>query len=305
MSDIVKKKIYKLEEHENNTGKLTAKGAVLELYFGQYIKEYLTENKFINGKNIDKIGKKIYANAYQRTVTTAQALSLGMFPGLNVVPHVEVEYGKMDPVFQHNIVSNHDRFREIFKKSEKALKKMDEMITKNYELLKDLIDYEEGSDEGERYYGRVTLNSEYFNPAGLFNLYVELAGNLMLQYYEGIEIEKLLDGRVRTFEELKGIFDLREEYMKIKHENEEAAQHMVLPLLKYIHKYFFGNNTEISLMVGHDCNIFALLSAMGVKEYRLNNQFEYSPVGGKMFLELWEDRTDKKKKINMPNWKAG
>ena len=55
MSNIVKKEIYKLEEHENNIGKLTTKGAVLELYFGQYIKEYLTENKFINGKNIDKI----------------------------------------------------------------------------------------------------------------------------------------------------------------------------------------------------------------------------------------------------------
>ena len=67
------------------SGYLTAKGTVLETYFGQYLGQWLADKGLLTTERCAS-GEGIfaYANGVQRTIATGQAIVSGAFAGCNV-----------------------------------------------------------------------------------------------------------------------------------------------------------------------------------------------------------------------------
>ena len=78
---------------------------------------------------------------------------------------------------------------------------------------------------------------------------------------------------------------LKNEYYRTLFKNNEAlAQNASYPLLAFIQQQLNSEN-KINLLVGHDSNIVALLAALGVEPYELNDSLENIPIGGKLLLK--------------------
>jgi glucose-1-phosphatase len=74
----------------------------------------------------------------------------------------------------------------------------------------------------------------------------------------------------------------------------EVAGNVAAPLVQYIRQALVGedaaNGPKVKLMVGHDANITSLLTALQSKPYELPEQYERTPIGGKIMFERWHDK---------------
>ena len=83
------------------SGYLTAKGTVLEIYFGQYLGQWLADKGLLTTERCAS-GEGIfaYANGVQRTIATGQAIVAGAFAGCNVrLQHHGKIGSEKDPIF--------------------------------------------------------------------------------------------------------------------------------------------------------------------------------------------------------------
>ena len=83
------------------SGHLTAKGTVLETYFGQYLGQWLADQGLLTAERCAS-GEGIfaYANGVQRTIATGQAIVTGAFAGCNVQLQHHGKIGsEKDPIF--------------------------------------------------------------------------------------------------------------------------------------------------------------------------------------------------------------
>ena len=65
----------------------------------------------------------------------------------------------------------------------------------------------------------------------------------------------------------------------------EVARNVAKPLVKYIDKALVSDPAQaakVTLLVGHDSNIASLLTALDFKPYQLHDQYERTPIGGKI-----------------------
>ena len=76
------------------------------------------------------------------------------------------------------------------------------------------------------------------------------------------------------------------------------AQNASYPLLAFIQQQLNSEN-KINLLVGHDSNIVALLAALGVEPYELNDSLENIPIGGKLLFEVWKHKPSGKLKFKL------
>jgi glucose-1-phosphatase/inositol phosphatase (acid glucose-1-phosphate phosphatase) len=83
------------------SGHLTAKGTVLETYFGQYLGQWLTDKGLLTtDRCASGEGIFAYANGVQRTIATGQAIVSGAFAGCNVQLQHHGKIGsEKDPIF--------------------------------------------------------------------------------------------------------------------------------------------------------------------------------------------------------------
>ena len=79
---------------------LSVRGGILETCMGQYFRKWLeSEGLFPENYNPDEDAVRIYANAQQRTIATAQFFAAGLLPTFNEDVEYHGELGTMDPVF--------------------------------------------------------------------------------------------------------------------------------------------------------------------------------------------------------------
>ena len=72
------------------------------------------------------------------------------------------------------------------------------------------------------------------------------------------------------------------------------ARNVAKPLVKYIDNALVGDAAKaakVTLLVGHDSNIASLLTALDFKPYQLHNQYERTPIGGKLVFQRWHDKS--------------
>ena len=124
------------------SGYLTAKGTVLETYFGQYLGLWLADKGLLTRERCES-GEGIfaYANAVQRTVATGQAIISGAFAGCNVQLQHHGKIGsEKDPIFN---TQAHNPSQALIEsaKNNVDLTALQQKLAPNYALLSEIIDY--------------------------------------------------------------------------------------------------------------------------------------------------------------------
>ena len=286
---------------------LTKKGAILETYFGQYINDWLTENNVMKtGECLNPENVHIYTNSLQRTIATGQAHTTGIFPGCDIKAEHKMEIGKMDPVFNPVITTDDAKFKEEALKGMK-LDKENEKLKGAYQTISDVISYtksEECVKDGKcvLYNEQGTLKIEKGKEPGVdgpIKLGTQISDALLLEYYEGYPLNEIAGNNVNSMEKWQQIADIKNGYEDLLFATDKVAKNVAAPLIKYIYNDIDSSNHKVTVLVGHDSNIVAMLKALNFKDYKLKDQVESTPIGGKVFFEVWKDKKTGEKKVKV------
>ena len=100
-------------------------------------------------------------------------------------------------------------------------------------------------------------------------------------------------GEVKTDQQWRVLSKLKNGYQDSLFTAGEVARNVAKPLVKYIDNALVteqGKAARITLLVGHDSNIASLLTALDFKPYQLHDQYERTPIGGKIVFQRWHDK---------------
>ena len=283
-------------------GQLTTKGGVLEVYMGHYMREWLADEGMVKaGECPPAENVYAYANSLQRTVATAQFFITGAFPGCDVPVHHQEQMGTMDPTFNPVITDNSPEFRE------KALKAMETerqkmQLNDSYKLLEQMTRYADSPSCKEKKVCDLTSAKDTFSAdyekepgvSGPLKVGNSLVDAFTLQYYEGFPMDQVAWGEIKTDQQWRVLSKLKNGYQDSLFTSPEVARNVAKPLVKYIDKTLVTDRAKapkITLLVGHDSNIASLLTALDFKPYQLHDQYERTPIGGKIVFQRWHDQS--------------
>ncbi len=289
------------------SGYLTTKGGALEVYMGHYFREWADEKKLLADELCPTSNEElfVYTNSLQRTIATAQFFTAGAFPGCTVKIHHQPEIGTMDPVFNPIITNDSSEFKQ------KALLAMEEHLKQlnlkpGYDELDTVLDIKnspkcktdklcELSSQDNRFI--IEANKEP-GVAGALKIANSAVDAIDLQYYEGFPEKQVAWGMVNTADKWRKLNTLKNGYQETLFSPKLIAKNVAHPLLNYINKGFVsvdkGETAKFIMLVGHDSNIASLMSAMDFNPYQLPEQYEYTPIGGKLVFQRWHDKSDNK-----------
>lgn len=124
-----------------------------------------------------------------------------------------------------------------------------------------------------------------------------------LQYYEGFPANDVAWGEITTPEQWKKLNTLKNGYQESLFTPRIIAKNVAHPLLSYINQHFAAatpeNEAKFTFLAGHDSNIASLLSALEFKPYQLPEQYEHTPIGGKLVFQRWTDKKDNKSYVKI------
>ena len=281
-------------------GQLTTKGGVLEVYMGHYMREWLAQQGLVtSGECPPENAVYAYANSLQRTVATAQFFITGAFPGCGVTVHHQEKMGTMDPTFNPVIVDDSAAF------SERAVQAMEKerqgmQLGESYKLLEAITDYRNSPSCKQKQQcslseGKDTFSAKYQQEPGVsgpLQVVTSRVDAFTLQYYEGFPKDQVAWGEIKTDKQWQVLSKLKNGYQDSLFTSPEVARNVAKPLVKYIDNALVGDAAKaakVTLLVGHDSNIASLLTALDFKPYQLHNQYERTPIGGKLVFQRWHD----------------
>lgn len=287
-------------------GQLTTKGGVLEIYMGNYTRQWLAQQGLVqNGSCPDSNNVFVYANSLQRTVATAQFFINGAFPGCDIAVTHQDAMGTMDPVFNPVITDGSEAFN---KKALAAMTAENEKLALKpaFQRLEKIVDYKtapacNGKKQCDLSSGSNTFsadNDKEPNVNGPLKVGNSLMDAFTLQYYEGFPLEQVAWGQIKTPEQWKELSSIKNGYQDALFTSPDVSREVAAPLVDYIRSQLVdqdkSNAPKITLMVGHDSNIASLLSALQVKPYQLPDTYEKTPIGGQIVFERWHDAKNDK-----------
>ncbi|MDF7669926.1 bifunctional glucose-1-phosphatase/inositol phosphatase [Orbaceae bacterium ESL0721] len=289
---------------ETPAGYLTVKGGALENYFGHYLDRWLINNKLLNeNKCPSEKDVYIYANGFQRTIATAQNIAVGAFPGCNVTVHHNEKINTMDPLFSLNIKDDSEKYRQEATASinqsagDGGVKGLNQRLTPIYQTITKIIDYPKSANclvdkKCDFLAENSTIKIEKGQEpsiSGPLDTGRSIADAFILQYYEGAPLNEIAWGKINSTKELDQIVSIKEYYNNVIFGAPVIAKQVAKNLLTFISNTFNKTDNKVTLLVGHDSNIASIISALGIKPYKLPNQFETTPIGGKILFEKWKD----------------
>ncbi len=284
---------------------LTKKGMRLEVNFGQYISQWLDQNG-IKTTKLSEEEALVYSNSLQRTIATGQALVAGMFPGTDIKPIHKMEVGKFDPVFNPQIRTSDEAMLKDYL-SKMDLDKANKDLSEAYKLLSRVIDYKnselclkEKKCNFTEDLGKITLAKDKEpSVTGVIRTGTQIADALLLQYYEGGPANKIVNGNIKTDREWKLINDVKNVYGDILFASKDSSKHIAKPLLEYMDSEFLNEKRKVAVLIGHDSNAASVLAALEVKPYVLEKQHETTPIGSKIFFEVWKNNKTNERKVKV------
>ena len=281
-------------------GELTTKGGVLEVYMGHYMREWLVAQKLIAAGECPT-PESIYAwaNSLQRTVATAQFFINGAFPGCDVPVHHQEKMGTMDPTFNPVITDESASFSQQAVNA-MASQRQHFALDESYKLLEQITHYSQSPACKEKQQCSLAKGSDTFSAkyqqepgvSGPLKVGNSLVDAFTLQYYEGFPMDQVAWGEIKTEQQWRILSKLKNSYQDTLFTSADVARNVAKPLVKYIDKTLVeevANAPKITLLVGHDSNIASLLTALDFEPYQLHNQYERTPIGGKIVFQRWHD----------------
>lgn len=291
-------------------GYLSLRGSILESYFGHYFNEWLTENGLLKAgvcPNPDAVN--IYTNSFQRTIATGEYFTVGAFPGCRVPVNHKGKFNTSDPTFGFNMTNTTVAFQQeaiksIHKKAGNGgVEGFNQRFDNTYRLLARVLNYNQSADCKHlkhcnflsSYETKITIDAGRPVLAGPLTIATAVADAFILQYYEGIPLEKVAWGQLKNENELSSLVKLKDNYINIVYGSSTMAREMAHRLVNYIYGVFTNaqGNAKFTLIVGHDANIASLFSSLGVRAYRLEGQLETIPIGGKVVFSKWRNQIGK------------
>ena len=291
------------------SGYLTAKGTVLETYFGQYLGQWLADKGLLTTDRCAS-GRRYFRLCewqYNALVATGQAIVAGAFAGCNVQLQHRGEIGsEKDPIFK---TQAHNPSKALIEsaKNNVDLTALQQKLAPNYALLSEIIDYKNSPnclqkgecDLGGKVGEYSIKDGKSVKITGSISTGKKIVSALLLAHYVGKPDSEIANGRVDSQEKWRAINEIKNEYYRTLFKNNEAlAQNASYPLLAFIQQQLNSEN-KINLLVGHDSNIVALLAALGVEPYELNDSLENIPIGGKLLFEVWKHKPSGKLKFKL------
>ncbi|MEW5287803.1 bifunctional glucose-1-phosphatase/inositol phosphatase [Erwinia papayae] len=293
-------------------GQLTTRGGVLEVYMGRYTREWLVKQGLLKEGQCPA-GDEVYAyaNSLQRTVATPQFFITGAFPGCDIPVSHQDEMGTMDPVFNPVITDGSDAFNK------QALAAMNSTADKlalkpAYQRLEKIIDYKNAEIcNGKKQCDLSGDNQNKFSAekgkepgvSGPLKIGNSLVDAFTLQYYEGMPLEQVAWGQIKTPEQWKELSAIKNAYQDTLFTSPEVARNVAAPLVDYIRSMLADEDKttapKVTLMVGHDSNIASLLTALDFKPYTLPEQNERTPIGGMIQFQRWHDRKNNQELVKV------
>lgn len=292
-------------EWEVPGGQLTTKGGVLEVYMGHYMREWLAEQKLVTSGECPAPGTVYaYANSLQRTVATAQFFITGAFPGCDIAVHHQDKMGVMDPTFNPVITDGSAEFSEKAIKAMEARRQQDS-LGESYQLLEKIVRYDQSPSCKEKQVCSLTTASDTFSASvqqepgvsGPLKIGNSLVDAFTLQYYEGFPLDQVAWGEITTAQQWRLLSKIKNSYQDALFTSPDVARNVAKPLVKYIDKALVtdaANTPKVTLLVGHDSNIASLLTALDFAPYQLHDQYERTPIGGKIVFQRWYDSQRKR-----------
>ena len=284
---------------------LTTRGGVLESYFGHYFSEWLVDNKLLTENTCPSENEVyIYTNSLQRTIATGQYFTVGAFPGC-IVPIIHKEkLGTMDPVFFPVISDDNPEFKQAAITSinqtahAKGIEGLNQKLNNTYQDLSNIINYTQSTnclvdkqcDFTDLPTKIIIEKGKEPGITGPFRTGTSIADAFILQYYEGAPLQDIAWGKIKNNKQFEQLVAIKEYYNTILFGSPVIAKQVAANLINYINQTFSEkNHTKFTFLVGHDSNVASLFSALKIKSYTLPDQFETTPIGGKIVFQKWRD----------------
>lgn len=173
---------------------LSLRGGTLESDMGQYFRKWLeSEGLFPENYHPDEEAVRIYANAKQRTIATAQFFTAGLLPTVNEDVEYHGVFDTMDPVFNPQLTYISDSYvKAVREQVDELTSEKVKDLADNYELIEDVIDMEDspavkdGTVQPFRTDDTELILEQYKEPAmtGSLKTACSVSDALTLQYYE-------------------------------------------------------------------------------------------------------------------------
>ena len=301
-------------------GHLTPRGGELETSLAHYMDEWFDAVGLIKKDSCPTTDQLlVYANSLPRTIDTGKNFVKGAFPDCDITVHNLEEVGKMDNTFNPIVRSPVDD--AFVAKAEKSIDdmlgnggfaKLNERLAKNYQILETVLDYDHSATcekekqcDLEKMPNSLTFaqNKEPGTKGPLRNG-TGAADSFILQYYEGYPANEVAWGKIETPEQWQAIVDLKNIYTDVLFTAPVLAKETAAPLLAFIQNSFADHgyqhplikdaqNAKVALLVGHDSNVASLLALLQAAPYELPDQYEKTPISGKVLFEQWRDKDGK------------
>lgn len=281
---------------KEQSGYLTAKGAMLEGYMGVFFSKWLNKQGMLPDKCPDEDVFYAYANVKQRTRESAKSFVENAFPGCNITVHSKYP-ALRDPVFYPIIHNDTESFKAA------ALQAMSERLStvvylnKSMIELESILDYESSDNcrtkkQCDLIEDKNVLNldaGEKPGPVGPLKIGNSAVDAFNMQYYEGLPMEDIAWGAIKTQHQFTELQLIAKEFHNVCFNTSLIAKDISKYLVQYMKKVLLSETPKVTLMMGHDANIFTLQETLGFKPYVLPLQHEYTPVGGKIVFQKWYD----------------
>lgn len=288
-------------------GNLTLRGGAMEMLFGEYFRLWLqNENFLVCPKNEDFY---FGASPKQRTIATARAFAAGMLPFMDVSVEYKVDStGKLAgsdpdylPVFNY-LSATDGKFDTVSFKKE-AKRELGKLKSPSYDFLEEILGFENS------YYVRKN-NTAHINDCVCVDINFIKKGKpqeptmigglkeanmasdaFILQYYETENDSMAAFGRQLSFQEWKELASIKDYYGEVLFTKAPIISVNVSHcMLKRIQSEMSPDGHKFAFFCTHDTMIAALLAALRVEPYELNNTIEtQTPLGVKLLFEQWKE----------------
>lgn len=297
--------------HKWSAGKseLTLRGGALETMMGQYFRKWAVDAGLFPENHVPTADDvNVIANSMQRCIATAQYFTSGFMPvgGVEVIHRYTPS--QMDPLFNPQLTKVTPEFVRTAMEQiaamggEKGIVGINESIAPNYALIEEVLDIKDSPMARENDSELKALNN--YNTEIVLEKFQEpkmKAGSALkelnaasdafiLQYYEEPDSIKAAFGKKLTREQWAQLAQIKDTYQDMLFTAPIVAVNVARPLVQYMYDELRSPSRKFTFLVGHDSNLSAVATALGVEEYELPDAIERkTPIGSKIVVEKFVD----------------
>lgn len=287
---------------------LTSRGGVLETMMGQYFRKWAVDaGLFPENHDPSADDINVIANSMQRCIATAQYFSSGFMPVGGVRVNHRYVPSKMDPLFNPQLTKVSPEFVATAMEQinamggKKGIVGINEAIAPNYEFIQEVMDTRNSPMAKSN--DPKLKDFSNFNTEIVFEKFKEpamKAGSALkdlnaasdafiLQYYEEPDSVKAAFGKNLTREQWAQLAKIKDVYQDVLFTAPIVAVNVSHPLIQYMYDELRSPDRKFTFLVGHDSNLSAVATALGVEDYELPNTIEKkTPIGSKIVVEKFE-----------------